>query len=85
MLQDREIFDAYLGLLRRVVAARGGDATKLDQEYVWPANTDEEIPKSAASLSPLLTGGSSQPPWAQGQAPSGVVSVPHGLTPPARR
>jgi hypothetical protein len=85
MLQGREVFEAYVGLLRKVVLARGGDVNRIDQEYAWPADLGDEIPKAAASLSPLLTGGASQPPWAQGQAASGVVSVPHGLTPPPRR
>jgi hypothetical protein len=85
MLQDREVFEVYRGLLRQVVAARGGDANAAGQEYVWPPGANEEIPKAAASLSPLLTGGTSEPPGTQGSAPPGVASVPQGLAPPLHR
>ncbi len=84
MPSNRELFDTYLALLRQVVVARGGDPAGVDQQYLWPDGT-ADVPRAAASLSPLLTGGQGAPPWTQGAAPSGVVAVPPGLVPPPRR
>jgi len=79
MLTPRDHFAFLLGCLRQVVTARGGDASHLDTEYVWPESVST-VPRAAQSLSPLLTG--SAPPWAGGA--SGVVTVPPGLVPPTR-
>ena len=83
MQDNRALFDIYLGFLQKVVAARGGDPAGVSQEYVWPEAAGG-APMAAQSLSPLLTGGATAPPWAHGNAPSGVVAVPAGLTPPSR-
>jgi hypothetical protein len=84
MLTNRELFEVYLELLKRVVTARGGDPESLAREFVWPEG-DVAVPKAAESLSPLLTGGGAAPPWARRDTtPSGVVATPSESIPQGR-
>ncbi len=80
-MDARAAFQVYLRLLQRVVAARGGDVSRVAAEFVWPGQTAG--PGAAVALSPLLTGGSPQSARAPTSArPAGIVPVPAGLARP---
>lgn len=55
-MEKRREFDICKALLLRLVRARNGDVSEVEQTYTWPERSGQ-VPSQATAMAPLLTGG----------------------------